>query len=178
MKRYKILQQRQDNSSTSAVKNKMAPVANGVENSEPPAGVEANVEAVLLNKEAVDAENNEEDDVPNNVLCGEAPDGPNKEDTGAEVDGVANREDAVTEEDGVLNKPLPEEAAAVAADACGAVDVAGVADLANNPVPCVEGCEFTGKCRVGCTLLAAASSLAVSLRSASRNGSFPSPLRR
>lgn len=107
-------------------------------------------------------------------------------DTGAEVVGVANKEDDMEEDgtEGVLKreKAFPEGAGAgavaVAVDAWGAVDAEEVAELANKPAPCVEGCEFAGKCKVGCALLAAASFLALSRRSASRNGSFPSPRRR
>lgn len=97
--------------------------------------------------------------------------------------GVANREDGTEEgaEAGVpkSDNPLPEEANVEGADVCCAVDDAPcVPELVSNPATCVDGCEFAGKFKVGCTLLAAASCLAVSRRSASRNGSFPSPRRR
>lgn len=147
--------------------------------------VELNDVAAPLNKEGVDAEpSNDADDELKSEAWGEAPDDPNKEDTGAEDVGVAKREDDEKEEDatveGVLKRenPLPEEADAGAADACGTMDAPGVAELANNPATWVEGCEFAGKFKVGCTLLAAASCFAVSRRSASRNGSFTSPRRR
>ena len=82
--------------------------------------------------------------------------------------------------EGVLKREraFPEDGCAGAVDVWGAVDAEEVAELANKPAPCVEGCEFAGKCKVGCTLLAAASFLALSRRSASRKGSFPSPRRR
>lgn len=128
---------------------------------------------VLPNKEGVEAANKDDDD----DICGDTPDPKGKE-AEAEVAGVANREDDIEEagvEDGVLKRenPPPEEAD-VTADVCGATD-APVAVFVSNPATCADGCEFTGKCKVGCTLLAAASCLAVSRRSASRNGSLPSP---
>lgn len=159
------------------IQNKKVPEANGVENREPPAEVvepKADGGALLGNKE-VEAEPSAGAD---DAL-------PNKVDPVAAVCGVANKEDDMEEdgaEEGVLKRdiPLPEEADAsvVAADVCGAVDAPGVAELANKPATCVEGCELAGKCKVGCTRLAAASCFAVSRRSASRNGSFPSPRRR
>lgn len=159
-----------------------APEANGVENSELPGVVlEPKAGAALPNKEGVEADANKDDDEdPKSDVWGVAPDDPNREDTGAEVVGVANREDG-TEEGAEVGVPkrLPEEANVVAADVCWAVDDAPrVPELVSNPATCVDGCEFAGKCKVGCTLLAAASCLAVSRRSASRNGSFPSPRRR
>ena len=60
-------------------------------------------------------------------VCGVADAGPKREDTGAGVVGVANNDEAMEEEDGaegVLKSPLPDEAVAVAADVCGAVDAA------------------------------------------------------
>lgn len=127
--------------------------------------------AVLPNKEGVEAANKDAEDI-----WGEAPD-PNNEDAEAEAAGVANREDdaeAAGVEDSVLksDSPPPEDA-----DVCGAADAPGVAVFVSNPT-CVDGCEFTGKCKVGCTLLAAASCFAVSRRSASRNGSLQYPRRR
>lgn len=109
-------------------------------------------------------------------------DGPNKDVVGAVEDGVAKIEDEGPEA-GVLRneKPAPEEGFDVGTDVCGGFEAPGVAELAINPVTCVEGCVLVveaGRCRVGWTLLAAASCFAVSLRSASRNGSWHSPLRR
>ena len=130
----------------------------------------------LPSTEGVEVElNKDADDKPIKDAWGVAEDDPNREDTGAEEDGVVNREDII----GVLSEnPLPDVAAVVAADVCGKDDAPGVPELADNPATCVDGCEFEGKCKVGCTLLAAASCLAVSRRSASRKGSFPSPRRR
>lgn len=96
---------------------------------------------------------------------------PNKEEVGAAEAGVAKREDEGAEA-GVLRneKPAPEEGFGV---------VCGVAELVINPATWLEVCVLVaaGRCRVGWTLLAAASCFAVSLRSASRNGSLYSPLR-
>lgn len=160
------------------------------ENSEPPAEIVPKAGVVLPNKEGVEAEPRAgaDEEAPKAWVAlpnkeGVAAD-PNKVDTGAEVVGVANKEDDMEEDgtEGVLKreKAFPEDAGAgaVAVDAWGAVDAEEVAELANKPAPCVEGCEFAGKCKVGCALLAAASFLALSRRSASRNGSFPSPRRR
>lgn len=152
------------------------PDANGVEKSDAPADVvDPKDGTVLPNKDRVDAANKDDDDI-----CGDTPD-PNNEEGEAEVAGVANREDDIEEagaEDGVLKResPPPEEAD-ITADVCGATN-APVAVFVSDPPTCADGCEFTGKCKVGCTLLAAASCLAVSRRSASRNGSLPSPRRR
>lgn len=70
--------------------------------------------------------NNDPDEAPKRDVWGVEPDDPKSEDTGAEVAGVANREDTMEEgaEVGVpkSDKPLPDEADAVAADVCWAVD--------------------------------------------------------
>lgn len=99
------------------------PVANGVENSELPPEVGAPKAGVVLPiREGVEP-NKGADDEPKRDVWGVAEDDPNREDTGAEVDGVANREDdiGVDGAEGVLReKPLPDEATAVA---CGTDDV-------------------------------------------------------
>lgn len=97
----------------------MVPEANGVENSElPERAVEPKDGAALPNKDA--------DEEPKSDVWGVAPDDPNREDTGAEVVGVANKEDGKEEgaEAGVpkSDNPLPDEADVVAADVCRAVD--------------------------------------------------------
>lgn len=110
-------------------KNDKVPEANGDENSEPPEGVvEPKAGAVLVNKEGVEADPNKDpDEAPKRDVCGVAPDDPNREDTGAEVVGVANREDETGEgaEVGVpkSDNPLPDDANVVAADVCWEVDV-------------------------------------------------------
>lgn len=90
--------------------------------------------------------------------------------------GVATREDEGAEAGVSGNKPAPD--LGKAAGVCGAFEDPGVAELLINPVTCVLVLVATGRWRVGWTLLAAASCFAVSLRSASRNGSLHSPLRR
>lgn len=157
------------------VETERLPVAKGVAKVETPEeGVEANKDAEPP-REGIEA-----DRAPKSDDCGEAPDDPNKE-IGAEVAGVENREadDVAAAGADKKEKLLPEEAdGAAGAAASVAVDAPGIAELEKSPATWVAGCGSAGKCRVGCTLLAAASCLAVSRRSASRNGSFPSPRRR
>lgn len=138
---------------------------------------------VWPNKEGTEPNVEAEED-PKSDVCAGVMDGPNKDGAGAAEGGVAKKEDEGAEV-GVLRneKPAPEEGFDVgtAADGCEAFEAPGVAELAINPATCVEGCVLVveaGRCRVGWTLLAAASCFAVSLRSASRNGSWHSPLRR
>lgn len=144
--------------------------------------LEAKAGAVLPIKEGVEADPNKEADAePKRDVWGVAEDEPNREETGAEVEGVANKDDfKVDGAEGVLKSenPLPDEAVVTAEEVCGTVDAPWAPELVNKPATCVDGCEFADKWRVGCTLFAAASCLAVSRRSASRNGSFPSPRRR
>lgn len=135
-------------------KDKKAPWANGVAKSELPAGVEPKEGAALPNKEGVDAEPNKDDEAEPNKegveadpnkddddklksdVCGEAPEVPKREGTGAEVVGVVNKDVVVVAdgaEDGVpkSENPLPDEADANVC--CGAVDAPVVDELANNP---------------------------------------------
>lgn len=107
---------------------------------------------------------------------------PNKENVEAEADGVENIEEEGTaaagaDDAGVLKNenPLPNEEADNPTEDCGAPEVAAVAELENKPATCVDG--WAGMFNVGWILLAAASSLAVSRRSASRKGSWASPRR-
>lgn len=88
------------------------------------------------------------------------------------VVGVEKRLEVDGAEAGVLKaaKALEEFVAEGSKDCCGWL-VAGAET-------CVVGCTGAGKCSVGWTLLAAASSLAASLLFASRNGSFALPRRR
>lgn len=92
------------------------PEAKGVEKSGPPnAGVELNDGAAVPKREGVEAEPEKDaEDEPNRGVCGEAPDGPNKEEAGAEAEGVANEADDMGGADGVpkSENPLPEDAAA------------------------------------------------------------------
>jgi hypothetical protein len=93
---------------------------------------------------------------------------------GAGVTGVEKRFDEDGAEAGVVKaeKALDEVTLEGKEDCCDwLVAVAGAA-------VCVVGCAGAGRCKVGWTLLAAASSLAASLLFASRNGSFPLPIRR
>jgi hypothetical protein len=82
--------------------------------------------AALLYKGVEADPNKDADEEPKSDVWGVAPDDPNREDTGAEVVGVANKEDGKEEgaEAGVpkSDNPLPDEADVVAADVCGAVD--------------------------------------------------------
>ena len=127
------------------LKNKKAPEANGVAKSEPPAGVEPKEGAALPNKDGVEAEPNKEgvEADPNkddeeelkSDVCGEAPEVPKREDTGAEIVGVENKDVVTTDgaEDGVpkSENPLPDEPNADVC--CGAVDAAVADELENNP---------------------------------------------
>ena len=86
---------------------------------EPKAGV------VLPSREGVE-DPNRDDEEPNRGVWGVAEDGPNREDVGAEAEGVVNREGDMEADaaEGVLKreKPLPEEAVAGPAEVGGAVD--------------------------------------------------------
>lgn len=95
------------------------PEANGVEKSEPPnAGVELNDGVAVPKREGVEAApDRDAEDEPNRGVCGEAPAGPNKEEAGAEAEGVANNEADDTEEGAEAGvpkseNPLPEDDAA------------------------------------------------------------------
>lgn len=72
---------------------------------------------------------------PKSELWGEAPDVPNKEETGADIVGVVNREEDEAATDGVANSedPLPAEAEETADDVCGVPDTPGAAELEINP---------------------------------------------
>lgn len=127
-----------------------------------------------MNRE-VDALNGELEEVkPKGDDCGEAV-VPNNDTGAAEVAGVEKRDGVVVGADGV-EKILPVEADTAAGGV--AVETAGAAKLATALLIGAAACGTAGKCKVGCTLRAAASCLAVSRRSASRKGSFPSPRRR
>ena len=113
-------------------KDKKAPEANGVVKSELPAGVlpkegaappnkegvaaEPNKDGVEVepNKEGVEEDPNKDDDELKSDVCGEAPEVPKREGTGAEVVGVVNKDDVVVAdgaEDEVpkSENPLPDE---------------------------------------------------------------------
>ncbi|CAI9296687.1 unnamed protein product [Lactuca saligna] len=89
-------------------------------------------------------------------------------DDGEEGAGVENKEDDDVAPNGVLNSPEPDARLATPTGGVGTtaddVAAAGVAELASNAP---DGWELEGRCNVGCTLRAAGSHFAVSLRSAS-----------
>lgn len=119
--------------------------------------------------------------VPNGVDWGVKVEEPKTDKDGVDAVGVEKRNEeveAAAAEDGVLNIEKPDVEAVELPGCWGILDIV-VAELANKPAPWVDGCAGTaGKCKVGWTLLAAASCLAVARLSASRKGSFPSPQRR
>lgn len=108
--------------------DKNVPEANGVENSEPPAGVAEPKDGVVLpSREGVEVEPNKDaDEELKRDVWGIAEDEPNREVAGAEVGGVVNREAVDIEgAEGVLKceKPPPDEATGATLLVCGAVEV-------------------------------------------------------
>lgn len=89
--------------------------------------VVAKAGVVLPRREGVEDANKDDDELLKRDVTGLAEDVPDREDVGSEAVGVVNREDNMEADGaaGVLKSenPLPDDAAVVAADVCGAVDV-------------------------------------------------------